>query len=102
MLRKFSKAIVPLQPLGQLIIDPFAGPRHALGVFERNAFRLGKQLTVAPPGHLGQFRLSLIAFPHTEGIDVDSERAAVQRRDPQIDERQQPRRQLSRFLDRGA
>src|SRR4030088_2876313 len=53
-------------------------------------------------GLLRQSCLALIAFPHTEGIDVDSERAAVDRGDAQRDEGHQTARQLAGLLDRRA
>ena len=94
-------AVMLLQPGEQRVIDPLVGDRHPLSVFERDPFGFAEQSAIAPARNRGQPFFALIAFPHTEGIDVDSERAAVDRGDPQRDERHQPLRQFSGLLDRG-
>src|SRR5438270_6614867 len=95
-------AVMPLALLEQSVIDLLAGDRHALGIVERDALSLAEERAVAPTRYRRQPLVAAIAFPHTEGIDVDSERAAVDRGDTQRDERHEPLRQLPGFCDRGA
>src|SRR5256885_13458071 len=56
----------------QRLVSLLAGDRHALGVVERDAFALAEQCAVAPVRQLPRLRLALLAFHHTDGIDVDS------------------------------
>ena len=86
-------AVMLLQPGEQRVIDPLVGDRHPLSVFERDPFGFAEQSAIAPARNRGQPFFALIAFPHTEGIDVDSERAAIDRRDAQRDQGHQAFRQ---------
>src|SRR5437762_5380092 len=88
---------MPLQLLEQCVIDLLAGDRHALGIVERDALSLAEERAVAPTRYRRQPLVAAIAFPHTEGIDVDSERAAVDRGDTQRDERHEPLRHCPDF-----
>src|ERR1051325_6194250 len=87
-------AVMLPEPGEQRVIDRLARDRHALGILERHALRVGKHPAIAPLCDFQQLRLARFAFPHTEGIDVDSEWAAIKGGDAQIDDRQQPFRQL--------
>src|SRR5438874_5232552 len=95
-------AVMPLQLLEQCVIDLLAGDRHPLGIVERDALSLAEERAVAPTRHRRQPLVAAIAFPHTEGIGVDSERAAVDRGHTQRDERHEPLRQLPGFCYRRA
>src|SRR5205823_12096596 len=73
-------AVMPLQLLEERVIDLLAGDRHALGIVERDALSVAERRAVAPTRHRRQPLVAAI-LPHTEGIDIDSERAAVDRSD---------------------
>jgi hypothetical protein len=75
-----------LQPREQRIVDPLAGGRDPLGVIERQPLLLAEQLAVTPLCRLANLRLAVICFQHTVGIDVDSERAAVDRGDAETNQ----------------
>ena len=68
---ELSLAVMPSQPPEQRVVDPLAGDRHALGVFERRRSASENSWLSRQPV-TGQFRLASIAFPHTEGVDVKS------------------------------
>src|SRR6185437_14324595 len=91
-----------LKACEEVVVDVLAGRGHALGVIERHPLLFTEPRAVAPVRRIPYFRLAVICFQLTVGIDVDSERAAVDRGDAEIDEGQQSLGQLARLLDRGA
>lgn len=82
------------QPLEEFIVNDLAGDRHTLAVLDRNAFTVAVHIATTPFGQGGDFGFPVIDFDRTDRIDIDSERAAVDRGDPHIDQCKQRRRQL--------
>src|SRR5690606_10520197 len=91
--RKFDERILvemPPEAGEQRIIDLAVRQRHRLGVVEGDALPLLEQRTVAPGGE-GVDLLRRHASPfENEGIEIDAERAVIELRD--TDRQQRPER----------
>jgi hypothetical protein len=79
--------VMPLQAREEFVVNLLVGMRHTFGVFESNALGSAEQGAVAPSRDLDQLPFTIIIFPHTEGIDINSEGASVHQRNAQTDQR---------------
>jgi hypothetical protein len=79
--------VVLLQSCEEFVVDLLVGIRDVFCILECDALGIAEQRAAAPCRDLSQFPGTIITFPHTEGIDVNSEGASINQRRPQIDER---------------
>ena len=89
---------VSAHPREELVADPAIGDRHRLSERDGGALGLGVESALGRAVHLPHLLLRRSRLHPTGCIDVDSERAAVDQRDAQVDERAELRRQEPRAL----
>jgi integrase len=84
----------------ELVVNLLAGDRHPLGVLERRPFRRREQRAFPPARHLPDPVLGRPRLHPPGCVDVDSERAAVDESDSQVDEGQECCRELPGLFER--